>query len=92
LFAKFQAAESCAEDHYVRLFVCRHEIIFDEFIQNAIQIETNNGISTADKHRWDKLTRIFHSWIEQRSGEGVKRVDITHPNENTAHRFFCDRL
>jgi hypothetical protein len=38
------------------------------------------------------LTRIFHSRIEQRSGEGVKRVDITQPNENTTHRFFCDRL
>ena len=39
-----------------------------------------------------ELARIFHSGIEQRSGEGVKRVDITHPNENTTHRFFCDRL
>jgi hypothetical protein len=38
------------------------------------------------------LARIFHSRIEQRSGEGVKRVVITQPNENTTHRFFCDRL
>jgi hypothetical protein len=38
------------------------------------------------------LARIFHSGIEQRSGEGVKRLDITQPNENTAHRFFWNRL
>ena len=38
------------------------------------------------------LARIFHRGIEQRSGEGVKRVDITHPNENITHRFLCDRL
>ena len=38
------------------------------------------------------LARIFHSGIEQRSGEGVKRLDITQPNENATHRFFYDRL
>jgi hypothetical protein len=38
------------------------------------------------------LARIFHSGIEQRSGEGVRRLDITQPNENAHHRFFWDRL
>ena len=38
------------------------------------------------------LTWIFHRGIEQRSGEGVRRLDITQPNENATHRFFCDRL
>lgn len=38
------------------------------------------------------LTRIFHRKVKQRSGERVKRLDITQPNENTAHRFFWDRL
>ena len=38
------------------------------------------------------LTRIFHSGIEQRSGESVRRLDITQPNENAIHRFFDDRL
>ena len=37
------------------------------------------------------LTRIFHSGIEQRSGESVRRLDITQPNENATHRFFDDR-
>jgi hypothetical protein len=38
------------------------------------------------------LARIFHSDIEQRSGKGVKRLEITEPNEHEPHRFFCDRL
>ena len=38
------------------------------------------------------LTRIYHDCIEQRSGESVRRLDITQPNENATHRFFCDRL
>jgi len=38
------------------------------------------------------LTRIFHNWIEQRSGERVRRLEITQPNENATHRFFFDRL
>src|SRR6266478_9775388 len=35
------------------------------------------------------LARIFHSGAEQRSGGGVRRLDITQPNENAPHRFFC---
>ena len=38
------------------------------------------------------LARIFHKGIEQRSGEGVRRLDITEPNESTTRRFFYDRL
>jgi len=38
------------------------------------------------------LARIFHSEIEQRSGESVRRLDITQPNENATHRFLYDRL
>ncbi len=38
------------------------------------------------------LARIFHRRIEQRSGESVRRLDITQPNENATHRFFYDRL
>jgi len=38
------------------------------------------------------LACIFHRRIEQRSGEGVRRLDITQPNENATHRFFCNRL
>jgi hypothetical protein len=38
------------------------------------------------------LARIFHNWIEQRSGEGVRRLENTEPNENATRRFFCDRL
>jgi len=34
------------------------------------------------------LARKSHNWIEQRSGESVRRLDITQPNENTTHRFF----
>jgi hypothetical protein len=39
-----------------------------------------------------RLARIFHSEIEQRSGESVRRLDITQPNENATHRFLYDRL
>ena len=39
-----------------------------------------------------RLARIFHSWIEQRSGECVRRLDITQPNEYATHRFFDYRL
>jgi hypothetical protein len=38
------------------------------------------------------LARIFHRQIEQRSGESVRRLEITQPNENATHRFFYDRL
>jgi hypothetical protein len=38
------------------------------------------------------LARIFHRGIEQRSGERVRRLEITQPNENATHRFFDDRL
>jgi hypothetical protein len=43
-------------------------------------------------HPQGTLTRIFHKGIEQRSGEGVRRLDITEPNESTTRRFFYDRL
>ena len=38
------------------------------------------------------LARIVHRGIEQRSGEGVRRLEITQPNEYATHRFFEDRL
>jgi hypothetical protein len=38
------------------------------------------------------LARIFHAWIEQRSGEGVIRLVSPSQNENTTHRFFWYRL
>jgi hypothetical protein len=38
------------------------------------------------------LTRIIHRGIEQRSGERVRRLEITQPNEHATHRFFGDRL
>jgi hypothetical protein len=34
------------------------------------------------------LARKSHNWIEQRSGESVRRLEITQPNESTTHRFF----
>jgi hypothetical protein len=38
------------------------------------------------------LARIFHSWNEQRSGEGVPRLELIEPNETAIHRFFWDRV
>jgi hypothetical protein len=38
------------------------------------------------------LACIFHRGIEQRSGERVRRLEITQPNENATHRFFDYRL
>ena len=34
------------------------------------------------------LARKTHNWIEQRSGEGVRRLENTEPNESATHRFF----
>jgi hypothetical protein len=45
-------------------------------------------VALASRH----LARIFHREIEQRSGERVRRLDITQPNENATRRFFFDRL
>ncbi|MDE3098491.1 MAG: hypothetical protein KGJ88_03380 [Verrucomicrobiota bacterium] len=49
------------------------------------QSEAAAGVETS-------LARIFHSRIEQRSGESVRRLEITEPNENATHRFLCHRL
>jgi hypothetical protein len=38
------------------------------------------------------LNRTVVSGIEQRSGESVRRLDLTQPKENAIHRFFCDSL
>jgi hypothetical protein len=38
------------------------------------------------------LARIFHRGVEQRSGEGVRRLVNTEPYANATHRFFNDRL
>ena len=38
------------------------------------------------------LARIFHGGVEQRSGERVRRLINTEPNETATHRFFEDRL
>jgi hypothetical protein len=38
--------------------------------------------------RLQTLARKIHSWIEQRSGEGVRRLENTEPNENATRRFF----
>jgi hypothetical protein len=38
------------------------------------------------------LARIFHSGIEQRSGESVRRLEITQPNEDATRRLYCNRL
>jgi hypothetical protein len=42
--------------------------------------------------RWMWLAWKFHSGIEPRSGENVRRLEITQPNENAIQHFFCDRL
>jgi hypothetical protein len=45
------------------------------------------------KKRGNKLLAcIFHRGIEQRSGERVRRLEITQPNAHATHRFFDDRL
>ena len=49
-------------------------------------------VSVPGKLYREFLARIFHSEIEQRSGESVRRLDITQPNENAPHRFLYDRL
>jgi hypothetical protein len=44
------------------------------------------------QYQFFPLARISHDRIEQRSGESVRRLDITQPNDNATRRFFCDRL
>jgi hypothetical protein len=39
-----------------------------------------------------ELDRQWYRGIEQRSGERVRRLEITQPNETATHRFFDDRL
>ena len=39
-----------------------------------------------------RLARKSHNWIEQRSGESVRGLEMTQPNESATHRFFYDRL
>lgn len=48
------------------------------------------GLQRALETKFDLivLAWIFHSWIEQRSGESVRRLENTEPNENATHRFF----
>jgi hypothetical protein len=55
---------------------------------------STNGTQAGTRFRLQNqpLARIYHDCIEQRSGESVRRLDITQPNENATHRFFCDRL
>ena len=40
----------------------------------------------------EALAPIFHGGIEQRSGERVRRLVNTEPNETATHRFFEYRL
>jgi hypothetical protein len=48
----------------------------------------NHFRSTLEITRKLGLARKIHSWIEQRSGEGVRRLENTEPNENATRRFF----
>jgi hypothetical protein len=38
------------------------------------------------------LARKRHIGIEQRSGEGVRRLESTEPDDNASYRFFDDRV
>jgi len=53
------------------------------------------GRTCTCKHVKDRrlhLAVILHRGIEQRSGERVRRLVNTEPNETATHRFFHDRL
>ena len=76
--------EGTARDFMTAMFLS-HYI----YVVGALQVVGGLLLFTG---RWTPLARIFHSGIEERSGEGVRRLDITQPNENATHRFFCDRL
>ena len=63
-----------------------------------VQVQIHDGTSVAVDPASVKLSIdgalawIYHDCVEQRSGESVRRLDITQPNENATRRFFCDRL
>jgi tetratricopeptide (TPR) repeat protein len=47
-------------------------------------LEVDPGIAAAHS----TLARKSHNLIEQRSGDGVRRLENTEPNENATRRFF----
>jgi hypothetical protein len=62
-------------------------------------LKSGAGVEQSQLERADRLepliavlARIFHRGIEQRSGESVRRLVNTEPNETATHRFFGDRL
>lgn len=61
---------------------CKYHVVFiPKYRRKALYVQLRRD-----------LARIFHRGIEQRSGERVRRLEITQPNENTTHRFLDDRL
>jgi CheY-like chemotaxis protein len=76
---------------------CKVLVIDDEegFRQLIVRFLSKQGwdvASAPDGKAGVALARISHDRIEQRSGESVRRLDITQPNDNATRRFFCDRL
>jgi DNA-binding NtrC family response regulator len=62
-------------------------------IRPTVEVIVLTAYATVDKAVESmRLARISHDRIEQRSGESVRRLDITQPNDNATRRFFCDRL
>jgi len=66
-----------------------HKIETIGVVKPAVKSEECVGIQRRQTpQKPGDLARIFHRQIEQRSGESVRRLEITQPNENATHRFF----
>jgi predicted HTH transcriptional regulator len=68
------------------------EHFFRVLFRKPVPIEKRFAHSDLNGRQVIALARIFHRGIEQRSGERVRRLEITQPNENATHRFFDHRL
>jgi hypothetical protein len=70
--------------------------IFQDLVDMPAQVYVEPRQVRVEFHRRAHLpivlARIFHTRIEQRSGESVIRLVLPSQNENATHHFFYDRL
>jgi hypothetical protein len=76
--------------HLLRTLTFPADAIHASFLERFLKCGRSNcRCREGEKHGpFFYLTRKIHSWIEQRSGEGVRRLENTEPNENATRRFF----
>ena len=61
-------------------------------VTGSMEADTAKAARRVEAVLGPHLAWINHGRIEQRSGESVRRLENTEPNENATRRFFDDRL